>query len=111
MRPQVRIPLRGRRLPTRNANLVAVTLTARLGRHPSSAPSTGVLRTDVRRYYASVDPAKLVLRLARAKITPPDEAAYSFESSDNHLEWSLEVRIDIPGPDWTETRKLRMVPV
>ncbi len=58
-----------------------------------------------KRLYQSGQPVQF-----QARITPPDEAAYSFSSSDNHLEWSLEIRIDIAGPDWVETRKLRMVP-
>jgi len=60
--------------------------------------------TEKRQYQAG-QPAQL-----EATFTPPEGAAYSFSSSDNDLEWSLEVRIDIPGPDWVETRKLRMVP-
>ena len=41
----------------------------------------------------------------------PDVEAYSFSASDNDVEWSLEMHVDIPGwPDWTETVQLRMVP-
>jgi hypothetical protein len=46
----------------------------------------------------------------RATLTPPVDSGCSFESSDNSLTWTLDFRIDIPGPDWVETRKLRMVP-
>ena len=41
----------------------------------------------------------------------PDTDAFSFDSSDNDIEWTAEVRIDMPGfPDWTQKQKLEMVP-
>lgn len=41
----------------------------------------------------------------------PDTTAYSFEESDNKIEWTAQIRIDIPYfPDWTKTQKLQVVP-
>lgn len=42
----------------------------------------------------------------------PDSAAFSFETSDNSIKWTAEVRIDIPRfPDWTSTETLQLVPI
>ncbi len=45
------------------------------------------------------------------QVPVPNLDAFSFEASDNHLEWQLTVHFDIPGwPDWKQDYKLRMVP-
>ncbi|MCA9196553.1 MAG: hypothetical protein KDA87_03405 [Planctomycetales bacterium] len=48
-----------------------------------------------------------------AKTIPfPETTAYSFEASDNYLEWEARIRIDIPmSPDWKETKKLQVIPL
>ena len=41
----------------------------------------------------------------------PKTEAYSFEASDNEVEWSAEIRIDMPGfPDWKKKQDLQVVP-
>ena len=41
----------------------------------------------------------------------PETEAYSFDESDNDVEWSAEVRIDIPRfPDWKKKQVLQVVP-
>jgi hypothetical protein len=47
----------------------------------------------------------------RADIQLPPNDAFSFEASDNKIEWWAEVRIDIPRfPDWSQKQKLQMAP-
>jgi hypothetical protein len=42
----------------------------------------------------------------------PETTAYSFAASDNKIEWSAHVRIDIPlFPDWTKNQPLQVVPL
>ncbi len=41
----------------------------------------------------------------------PVTSAYSFKASDNKIEWTAEVRIDIPRfPDWSKSQALQVVP-
>jgi hypothetical protein len=41
----------------------------------------------------------------------PDTVAYSFNSFDNAITWTVEVRIDIPGfPDWKSTQTVQLFP-
>lgn len=45
------------------------------------------------------------------KIALPETEAWSLSTSDNKLEWKMDVRIDIPRyPDWSEKTTLQMVP-
>ena len=47
----------------------------------------------------------------RATFSLPDTPAYTFVSSSNHLEWKIELEIEIPNwPTWVEEIQLRMVP-
>ena len=47
----------------------------------------------------------------RTTITLPTTSAFSFDASDNHLEWYAEVRIALPRyPDWKEKVELQMTP-
>ena len=42
----------------------------------------------------------------------PETDAYSFVSGSNNINWSIEIRIDLPGvPDWKETEFATVVPV
>jgi len=42
----------------------------------------------------------------------PETSAYSFEATDNKIDWTAEVRIDIPlFPDWSKTQPLQVVPM
>ncbi len=59
-----------------------------------------------RAHYAPRQPVEL-----STTVTPPNRPAYSFESSNNELEWELTVAIRLEGsPDWVESRRLRMLP-
>lgn len=41
---------------------------------------------------------------------PPD-VPYSFDLADNNLNWTIELRVDIPRwPDWTQSLKLQVLP-
>ncbi len=41
----------------------------------------------------------------------PGDVPYSFDVSNNKILWQVELRIDIPRwPDWSETKKLQIVP-
>ena len=41
----------------------------------------------------------------------PEIAAYSFSSGSNHIHWSVQIRIDLPGiPDWKEEEYLEVIP-
>ncbi|MBN2381936.1 sporulation protein [bacterium] len=41
----------------------------------------------------------------------PDIPAYAFKSSDNRIDWSLKIHVDIPRyPDWKKTIALHLVP-
>lgn len=52
------------------------------------------------------DPVKL-----QANFELPDDAAYSFKASDNYLEWSMAIHIDIPSwPDWNENHTFVVYP-
>lgn len=43
--------------------------------------------------------------------TFPGTTAYSFEATDNKIQWTAEVRIDIPSfPDWKKSQPLQVVP-
>ena len=47
----------------------------------------------------------------RTTITLPTTSAFSFDGSDNDLEWHAEVRIALPRyPDWKEKVELQMAP-
>jgi len=47
----------------------------------------------------------------RSAVTLPATSAFSFDTSDNHLEWYAEVRIALTRyPDWKEKVELQMVP-
>ena len=44
-------------------------------------------------------------------IAIPDTDAYTFDTGDNEVSWSLKVKIDIPmWPDWLQDVHLRLVP-
>lgn len=52
------------------------------------------------------DPVKLL-----ASFELPDDAPYSFKASDNYLEWTIGIHIDIPSwPDWNETHTFVVYP-
>lgn len=41
----------------------------------------------------------------------PDDVPYSFDLDDNDLNWTIELRVDIPRwPDWTESMKIQVHP-
>lgn len=41
----------------------------------------------------------------------PDDVPYSFDLSDNNLNWTIDLRVDIPRwPDWTQSLKLLVCP-
>jgi hypothetical protein len=41
----------------------------------------------------------------------PDDVPYSFDLNDNDLNWTVELRVDIPRwPDWTKSLKLQVYP-
>lgn len=41
----------------------------------------------------------------------PDDVPYSFDLADNDLNWTIELRVDIPRwPDWTHSLKLQVLP-
>ena len=41
----------------------------------------------------------------------PEITAYSFHSGSNNINWSTEIRIDLPGiPDWKEEGELEVIP-
>ena len=47
----------------------------------------------------------------RAEIDVPQTGAFTFSASDNEVNWSLEVRVDIPlWPDWTDKRTVIVRP-
>jgi hypothetical protein len=44
-------------------------------------------------------------------VTLPQTSAFSFDSSDNKVQWWAEVRIDMPGfPDWSQKQSIEMIP-
>jgi hypothetical protein len=46
-----------------------------------------------------------------ANVSIPDGGAFTFSASDNEVNWSLEVRLDIPlWPDWTTKRTVIVRP-
>ena len=48
----------------------------------------------------------------KLSIVFPETSAYTLEASDNKIEWTAEVRIDIPRfPDWSKSQTLQVVPV
>ena len=48
----------------------------------------------------------------QAHIVLPETVAYSFDGGDNEVEWSAEVRIDMPlFPDWKERKVFQIVPL
>ncbi|MCA9137142.1 MAG: hypothetical protein KDB00_10295 [Planctomycetales bacterium] len=41
----------------------------------------------------------------------PDDVPYSFDLADNDLNWTIDLRVDIPRwPDWTRSLKLQVLP-
>lgn len=41
----------------------------------------------------------------------PEDVPYSFDLADNDLNWTIELRVDIPRwPDWTQSLKLQVLP-
>jgi len=46
------------------------------------------------------------------KVCLPEIEAYSFSGGSNHIRWSVEIRIDLPGiPDWKEEEYFEVIPV
>ena len=49
---------------------------------------------------------------AKAEVEVPQTAPFSFSASNNDINWSLEVRVDIPlWPDWTEKQMVIVRPL
>lgn len=93
------LTLIGKEAATSGSGTKSTTHTHKVLEHKVEIRSADMLEADV-----AVDES--------FSLVFPDTSAYSLEAPDNKIDWTAEVRIDIPRfPDWKKTQTLQVVPV
>lgn len=100
---------------TFRVNEIAAKVLARESATSGSGTNSTTHRHTVYEQSEIIMPAGLLVageRFAEVlKIPLPETDAWSLEASDNKIEWTVEVRIDIPRfPDWSHSASLQMIP-